>query len=278
MNDLKQDFLTYLEAERGYSPTTIATYKKALVSVEIFFKSIDSQLSWQTIDADVMRQWLAAQMERGEGARTMGLVDHNPMSLIQNPKAQKVLPSFLKEQEVERLFDDVDYGSDFVGVRNQTMLLTFYHTGVRMAELIGLNVNDIQLTTCELRVTGKRNKQRVVPFGLELYEALVKYLHVRQQFYGSSEGPVFITQKRQRINRRQVGIIVKRYLSLVTTQKKKSPHVLRHTFATAMLNNGASLEAIRELLGHESISTTEVYTHTSFADLKKEYELAHPRA
>jgi integrase/recombinase XerC len=215
MNDLKQDFLTYLEAERGYSPTTIATYKKALVSVEIFFKSIDSQLSWQTIDADVMRQWLAAQMERGEGARTMGkelsavrsfykylrrmgLVDHNPMSLIQNPKAQKVLPSFLKEQEVERLFDDVDYGSDFVGVRNQTMLLTFYHTGVRMAELIGLNVNDIQLTTCELRVTGKRNKQRVVPFGLELYEALVKYLHVRQQFYGSSEGPVFITQKRQR--------------------------------------------------------------------------------
>ena len=113
MNDLKQDFLTYLEAERGYSPTTIATYKKALVSVEIFFKSIDSQLSWQTIDADVMRQWLAAQMERGEGARTMGkelsavrsfykylrrmgLVDHNPMSLIQNPKAQKVLPSFLK--------------------------------------------------------------------------------------------------------------------------------------------------------------------------------------
>lgn len=157
MNDLKQDFLTYLEAERGYSPTTIATYKKALVSVEIFFKSIDSQLSWQTIDADVMRQWLAAQMERGEGARTMGkelsavrsfykylrrmgVVDHNPMSLIQNPKAQKILPSFLKEQEVERLFDDVDYGSDFVGVRNQTMLLTFYHTGVRMAELIGLNV------------------------------------------------------------------------------------------------------------------------------------------
>lgn len=295
MNDLKQDFLTYLEAERGYSPTTIATYKKALVSVEIFFKSIDSQLSWQTIDADVMRQWLAAQMERGEGARTMGkelsavrsfykylrrmgVVDHNPMSLIQNPKAQKVLPSFLKEQEVERLFDDVDYGSDFVGVRNQTMLLTFYHTGVRMAELIGLNVNDIQLATCELRVMGKRNKQRVVPFGLELHEALVKYLHVRQQFYGSSEGPVFITQKRQRINRRQVGIIVKRYLSLVTTQKKKSPHVLRHTFATAMLNNGASLEAIRELLGHESISTTEVYTHTSFADLKKEYELAHPRA
>ena len=117
MNDLKQDFLTYLEAERGYSPTTIATYKKALVSVEIFFKSIDSQLSWQTIDADVMRQWLAAQMERGEGARTMGkelsavrsfykylrrmgVVDHNPMSLIQNPKAQKVLPSFLKEQEI----------------------------------------------------------------------------------------------------------------------------------------------------------------------------------
>ena len=117
MNDLKQDFLTYLEAERGYSPTTIATYKKALVSVEIFFKSIDSQLSWQTIDADVMRQWLAAQMERGEGARTMGkelsavrsfykylrrmgVVDQNPMSLIQNPKAQKILPSFLKEQEV----------------------------------------------------------------------------------------------------------------------------------------------------------------------------------
>lgn len=295
MTDLKQDFLTYLEAERGYSFATIATYKKALVSVEIFFKSLDNQLSWQTIDADVIRQWMAAQMERGEGARTMGKelsavrsfykylrrmgwVEHNPMALIQNPKAQKTLPSFLKEQEVERLFDDVTYGDDFVGVRNHTMLLTFYHTGMRMAELIGLDVNDIHLSTQELRVIGKRNKQRIVPFGKELYDAFVKYLQMRFQFYGSSEGALFITQKRQRINRRQVGIIVKRYLSLVTTQKKKSPHVLRHTFATALLNNGASLEAIRELLGHESVSTTEVYTHTSFADLKKEYEHAHPRA
>lgn len=295
MSDLKQDFLTYLEAERGYSSATIATYRKALVSVEIFFKSLDNQLSWQTIDADVMRQWLAAQMERGEGARTMGKelsavrsfykylrrmgwVEHNPMTLITNPKTQKTLPSFLKEQEVERLFDDVNYGDDFVGVRNHTMLLTFYHTGMRMAELIGLDVSDIQLSTQEILVLGKRNKQRIIPFGKELYGAFVKYLQMRYQFYGSTEGALFITQKRQRINRRQVGIIVKRYLSLVTTQKKKSPHVLRHTFATALLNNGASLEAIRELLGHESVSTTEVYTHTSFADLKKEYEHAHPRA
>lgn len=295
MSDLKQDFLTYLEAERGYSSATIATYRKALVSVEIFFKSLDNQLSWQTIDADVMRQWLAAQMERGEGARTMGKelsavrsfykylrrmggVEHNPMTLIQNPKTQKTLPSFLKEQEVERLFDDVNYGDDFIGVRNRTILLTFYHTGMRMAELIGLDVGDIQLSTHELRVIGKRNKQRIVPFGKELYDALVRYLQMRNQFYRSAEGALFITQKRQRINRRQVGIIVKRYLTLVTTQKKKSPHVLRHTFATALLNNGASLEAIRELLGHESVSTTEVYTHTSFADLKKEYEHAHPRA
>ena len=139
-------------------------------------------------------------------------------------------------------------------------------------------MEDINLAGRELKVTGKRNKQRIIPFGNELAAALQKYLEARYDLLGVRIGMLFVTIKGERINRSQVQSLVRKNLSLVTTQKKKSPHVLRHTYATAMLNNGADLEAIKELLGHESVATTEVYTHTTFADLKKQYKLAHPRA
>lgn len=145
---------------------------------------------------------------------------------------------------------------------------------------MGLNVSDVSLSSGELKVTGKRNKQRVVPFGDELRQALKHYIEQRkvQLADGVDPGCLFLNNKNERLHESMVRIIVVHYLSLVTTMKKRSPHVLRHTFATEMLNHGADLEAIRELLGHESVATTEVYTHTTFADLKKEYQLAHPRA
>lgn len=295
MDRLVQDFLDYLLADRGYSPATIDTYQKALGSIRIYFKSLDSQLTWLNLDADVIRRWMAAQVDRGENTRTMGKelsalrsfykylrrvgrIDYSPVIGIHNPKAQKPLPTFLKEAEVNKLFDHTIFSDDYCGQRAHAILLTFYHTGIRMSELIGLNVEDLNLKQQELKVTGKRNKQRVVPFGNELADFMSVYLDSRKDFYGDSQGPLFLSVKKKRIGKSQVGVIVKKYLSLVTSQRKKSPHVLRHTFATAMLNNGASLEAIRELLGHESIATTEVYTHTTFADLKKEYQHAHPRA
>ena len=210
----------------------------------------------------------------------MKLVEKNPMRLIHGPKAHKPLPSFLKESEVTRLFDDVEYPDTFDGLRDRTILLTFYHTGIRLSELVGLNVADVNLSSGELKVTGKRNKQRVVPFGEELRQALKHYIDQRKEQLadGVDAGCLFLNNKKERIGKSMVRTIVVHYLSLVTTMKKRSPHVLRHTFATEMLNHGADLEAIKELLGHESVATTEVYTHTTFADLKKEYQLAHPRA
>lgn len=290
-----EDFLSYLQADRGYSGKTVICYRDALTSFRIFFRSLDEGLNWQTLDADVVRQWIIADMERGLTARTVAKnlsalrtfykymlrtkrVERDPVRLVKSPKVKMPLPTFLKRSEVDRLFDDVVFPETFEGLRDRTILLTFYHTGIRLAELVGLDVQHIDLAQGELKVTGKRNKQRIVPFGKELHDALDTYIAARAVQVGQVDGPLFIGSKNQRINPSTTETIVHNYLSLVTTQKKKSPHVLRHTYATEMLNNGADLEAIRDLLGHESIATTEVYTHTTFADLKKEYEHAHPRA
>lgn len=288
------DFLSYLVADRGYSPQTITTYHDSLLSFEMFFKSLDSQLTWENMDTDIVRRWIALEMERGKNSRTvskdlsalrsfykymlrMERIERDPVRLIKNPKIHTSLPTFLKQSEIDHLFDDIVYPDSYEGQRDRTILLTFYHTGVRVSELIGLDLNMVSLELNELKVTGKRNKQRIIPFGMELHKGLADYMQMREARY-PGEGPLFYSLKGKRMTKPQILHIVKKYLSLVTTQKKKSPHVLRHTFATVMLNNGADLEAIKELLGHESISTTEVYTHTTFADLKKEYEHAHPRA
>lgn len=296
------DFLRYMMADRGVSPRTIATYRDSLSRLETYFTALDSQLGWENLDADIVRRWMMNEMERGQNARTickdlsavrslykyllrMQRVERDPMRLVKNPKRHAPLPVFLKQTEVDRLFDDITFPETPQGMRDRTILLTFYHTGVRVSELTGLNLADVQLNPCELKVTGKRNKQRIIPFGNELAEALTRYIEWRKadvvaQMQSPEADPhaLFVSRKGRRITVSAVQRVVRQYLSLVTTQKKKSPHVLRHTFATAMLNNGADLEAIKELLGHESVSTTEVYTHTTFADLKKEYELAHPRA
>lgn len=289
------DFLSYLQADRGYSDKTVICYREALTSFRSFYKSLDENLDWQTLDADVVRQWMMADMKRGLKARTVAKnlsalrtfykymlrterVARDPVRLVKSPKVKMPLPTFLRRAEVDRLFDEVTFPDTFEGLRDRTVLLTFYHTGIRLAELVGLDVQHIDLAQGELKVTGKRNKQRIVPFGKELRDALSDYIAVRAAQAGAAGGPLFLGNSMQRISPSKAQSIVRNYLSLVTTQKKKSPHVLRHTYATEMLNNGADLEAIKELLGHESIATTEVYTHTTFADLKKEYEHAHPRA
>lgn len=296
-----EDFLRYMAADRGASQRTLVTYRDSLQRLEDYFTALDTQLTWETLDADVVRRWMMHEMDRGQNARTvckdlsaarslykyllrMERIERDPLRLVKNPKQHAPLPTFLKQSEVDRLFDDVNFPETPEGLRDRTILLTFYHTGVRVSELTGLDMNSVHLENRELKVTGKRNKQRIIPFGEELAQALTLYMDGRraetqnETVETADRKALFTGRKGQRITVPTVQNIVRRYLALVTTQKKKSPHVLRHTFATAMLNNGADLEAIKELLGHESISTTEVYTHTTFADLKKEYELAHPRA
>lgn len=294
MNEI-EEFISYLLADRGYSPRTMESYRQSLCLLQEFFTRIDDQLTWQTIDADIVRRWMAEQKDKGLSSRTichqlsavrtfykyqmrLGRVKSSPVRLIRAPKCSKPLPTFLKSAEIDQLFDVVNFPNDFMGNQCRTILLTFYHTGIRLSELIGLNVADVNFVHNELKVTGKRRKQRIVPFGSELAEALRQHIELRQQQTILTPEALFLTRSGRRTNKSLIERIVHRYLSIVTTQRKKSPHVLRHTYATAMLNNGADLEAIKELLGHESVATTEVYTHTTFADLKKEYKLAHPRA
>ncbi len=288
------DFLAYMAADKGCSPRTADTYGRTLRSFAQWARSVDEGITWQTVDTDVARNWMAACMERGENPRTIcrrlsalrsfykyllrtQRVSHDPVRLIRSPKTHAKLPTFLKKEEVNRLFDEVEFADDFEGAKRRTILLTFYHTGMRVSELVGLNVQDVDLGRREVTVTGKGSKQRIIPFGEELAEAMATYLQRRSE-KPHADNALFTGNQGRRISVSYAYSVVRNYLTLVTTQKKKSPHVLRHTYATALLNNGADLETIKELLGHESIKTTEVYTHTTFEDLKNEYKLAHPRA
>ena len=288
-------FLNYLRYERNSSPQTVQTYEEALREFESYISFRDNGLSLVSVDTDVIRDWMESLMDKGNTASTINkklsalrsfyrfslkrkLVEHDPAHCVTGPKKSKPLPQFLREGEMDRLLDELQWDDNYKNVRARTILLLFYETGLRRSELVGLNDADIDFGTSQLKVTGKRSKQRIIPFGAELTKALQDYIATRDlQFEGKSEA-LFLNDKGNRITGQQVYDIVRKYLSIVTSLKKRSPHVLRHTFATAMLNNGAGLEGIKNLLGHESVSTTEIYTHTTFEQLKRVYKEAHPRA
>ncbi len=268
---MTEDFLNYLRYERNRSELTVRRYEQGLRDFETYFKNRDSQLSWESVDSDVIRDWMESMMDKGD----MG----DPSYVVKGPKKQKPLPQFVREEDMNRLLDTPQMWEEgFVGLRARTIIILFYETGIRLAELIGLDVEDVDLATRQLKVTGKRNKQRIVPFGEELETAIREYLKQRDRLSVRIDDALILSDKGKRMTRSQVEKIVKQHLSLTTTLKKRSPHVLRHSFATAMLNNGAGLESVRRLLGHESVATTQIYTHTTFEQLKRIYETAHPRA
>ena len=288
-------FLDYLRYERNASPQTVQTYEESLRAFESYLTFRDNDLSMDSVDTDLIRDWMESLMDKGNSASTInknlsalrsfyrfalkrGLVKKDPAHAVTGPKKSKPLPQFLREGEMDRLLDGLEWDSSFNNVRARTILLLFYEAGLRRSELIGLDDKDIDFEAAQLKVTGKRNKQRIVPFGAELGETLKDYKANRQEEFGETSGALFLSDKGERISGAQVYQIVRKYLSMVTSLKKRSPHVLRHTFATAMLNNGAGLETIKSLLGHESVSTTEIYTHTTFEQLKRIYKEAHPRA
>ena len=290
-----EQFLNYLRFERNSSPQTVLTYEEALREFESYLAFKDSGLSLRDADADLIREWMESLMDRGNNASTINkklsalrsffrfalkrkLVDRDPAHCITGPKKAKPLPQFVREGEMDRLLDDMEWGDNYEDVRARTLLILLYETGIRRAEVIGLNDADVDLEACQLKVTGKRNKQRIVPFGEELATEIRKYMDVRNAHTTADCGAFFLNDKGGRITEYMIGKIVKENLSKVTSLKKRSPHVLRHSFATAMLNNGAGLETIKNLLGHESVSTTEIYAHTTFEQLKKVYKEAHPRA
>lgn len=289
------EFLDYLRFEKNRSELTVSSYAEDLKAFEAYFKNLDMLLSWETVDADIIRGWMEGMMDKGNRATSVNRrlsalrsfyryalahqkVARDPSRMIKGPKKAKPLPQFLKEEEMNRLLDVVEWGDDFEGVRARTMLMTFYETGIRLSELTGLDDTAIDWANHAVKVLGKRNKQRIIPLGEELEHTLLIYIRVRDEQVKAGNGALFVTRKGERMSGDQVRNEVKRCLSLVSTLSKRSPHVLRHTFATAMLNHEAGLESVKKLLGHESLSTTEIYTHTTFEQLKRVYQEAHPRA
>ena len=289
-------FLDYLRYERNYSERTIGEYGDDLRFFEDYCRRLEGSPRWEDVDADMVRGWMEEMMDRGQKATSVrrrlsalrsfykfwlrrGLVERDPAHGVTGPKKEKPLPQFVREKDMQRLLDDMAWDdSCYKDVRARTILLLFYETGIRVSELVGLNDEMVDEAGMQLKVTGKRDKQRLVPFGEELLTAVRKYKALRDKCVERVEEGLLLTEKGRRMSVKQVQKEVRERLALVTTMKKKSPHVLRHSFATAMLNNGAGLESVRQLLGHESLATTEIYTHTTFEQLKKVYEEAHPRS
>lgn len=292
---LADSFLDYLRYERNYSEKTVLAYGEDISQLSEFAEERMGKFDPVEVESDLIREWIVSLMDRGYTSTSVnrklsslrsfykfllkqGEVSVDPLRKITGPKNKKPLPSFLKESEMNKLLDDTDFGEGFRGCRDRLIIETFYATGIRLSELIGLNDADVDFSASLLKVTGKRNKQRLIPFGDELKETMLEYVNVRNSMISERSDAFFIRENGERLYSDLVYNLVKRNLSKVVTLKKRSPHVLRHTFATTMLNNNAELSAVKELLGHRSLSTTEIYTHTTFEELKKVYKQAHPRA
>ncbi len=287
-------FLDYLRFERNYSEHTVVAYETDLRQFGDFLKSVGEELDYTNVDADLIRSWVVNLMNSSKSTSVnrklsslrsfyrflmkRGKTTVNPLAKITGPKNSKPLPTFLRENDMDRLLDEISYGEGFEAVRDRMILETFYATGVRLSELVGLNDTDVDFSAMQMKVTGKRNKQRLIPFAGELAADLREYIIIRNETIPERSDAFFVLKNGKRMYPEKVYGIVRRNLAKVVSVKKKSPHVLRHTFATAMLNHEAELKSVKELLGHESLATTEIYTHTTFEELKKVYEQAHPRA
>lgn len=292
---LIESFLDYLRFERNYSDKTVMAYKEDLRQLQEFAQEEYGKFNPIEVEPELIREWVVSLMDKGYTSTSVnrklstlrsfykyllrqGEATVDPLRKIAGPKNKKPLPVFLKEDEMNKLLDDTDFGEGFKGCRDRLVIEMFYATGMRLSELIGLGNKDVDFSASLLKVTGKRNKQRLIPFGDELKDAMLEYINVRNETAPVRADAFFIRENGEPLYKNLVYNLVKRNLSKVATLKKKSPHVLRHTFATTMLNNDAELGAVKELLGHASLSTTEIYTHATFEELKKVYKQAHPRA
>ena len=292
---LIESFLDYLRYERNYSEKTVLAYGEDITQLREYIQEGYGVFDPAKINAEQIREWIVSLMDRGYTSTSvnrklsslrsfyryllkMKAVSVDPLCKIAGPKNKKPLPFFLKEGDMDKLLDEVDFGDDFKGCRDRLIIQMFYVTGLRSSELIGLTDGDVDFSSSLLKVTGKRNKQRLIPFGDELKESMLEYINIRNEKILERSGAFFVRQNGEQLYKNLVYNVVKRNLSKVVTLKKRSPHVLRHTFATTMLNNEAELSSVKELLGHTSLSATEVYAHTTFEELKKVYKQAHPRA
>ncbi|MGL4412128.1 MAG: tyrosine-type recombinase/integrase [Bacteroidales bacterium] len=295
MIDWIDSFVHYIRYERGFSSHTVVAYQKDLFLFKDFIElRVEGEFDPLCVDSDLIRSFLMSQAMNKAAISTVnrklssiksfykylrsrGVVEINPTLLVKGLKLPERLPKFVREEDLDSLLDVVDFEDDFDGLRDELMLNMFYVTGMRLSELISLKDVDIDSDRSIIKVLGKRNKERMLPYGDELSFLINRYREERDVRVGLTDF-FFVKLDAMPLNRSMVYSKVKTYLSKVTTLAQKSPHVLRHSFATAMLNNGAEINSIKEMMGHSSLASTEVYTHVAFEELKKVYQSAHPRA
>ena len=296
MEDYAELFLKYMRYEKRCSPLTVKAYRTDLLLYSDFMQSRGYGPMWQG-RARHLRKWIMHLLSQGMKPRSVNrkiasvrsyckflcreeILETNPCAIVQNVKTPKRLPVFLRADEVNVMLDDADYPDTYEGVRDKTIIQLFYLSGMRLSELINMTDNQIDFGNRFLLVNGKRSKQRIIPFTKVLYFILNSYLERRNSEFGSWAvgGRLFLTAKGEPLYPKLVYDLVHRHIEMVSTVSQKSPHVLRHTFATVLLNNGADLMSIKELLGHSSLTATQIYAHSDFAHLNKVYNQAHPWA
>ena len=294
--DHKESFLQYLRVEKRYSPLTVRSYINDLDQFENHLISGGFSGNPSDITTGDIRSWIVSLVEKGYTAKSVhrkisslrvfnrfllkgGYVVSDPAVKVVLPKIRKRLPEFVAETSMDKLLDGNEFGDDFAGIRNSVIIEMLYTTGMRRAELTGLKDTDVDIQGATVKVTGKRNKQRIIPLLKPFILRLEQYIKIRNENFPDRPGGwFFISDRGNKMYDKYVYNTVRRYLAMVTTIEKKSPHILRHSFATHMLNRGADLNSIKEFLGHASLSATQVYTHNSFEQLRKIYKQAHPRA
>jgi integrase/recombinase XerC len=292
----KESFLQYLQIEKRYSPHTVRSYSNDLDQFYSFLSSQGLSPDPESVTSFDIRGWIVSMIDNNYSTvsvhrkisclrvffrylRKEGKIKADPLEKVVLPKRKKSLPVFVEEEALNKFLDTYDFGEGFSGLRSRTIIEMLYTTGMRRSELIGLRNIDVDLAEGSVKVTGKRNKQRIIPLVKPFIKRLEEYMEVRETVISAgSDGWFFITDKGNKLYDKYVYNIVNNYLALVTTIEKRSPHILRHTFATHMLNHGADLNSIKELLGHANLSATQIYTHNTFEKLRKIYKQAHPRA
>jgi len=290
-----KSFLKYLEFEKRSSQYTLVSYRCDLEQFISFSerKGIDTAAQ---ITRKHVRNWIVDMVNEGLAPKSVnrkitslksyfkflmreGEIEVNPADGVPTPKLPKKIPVFVRDSEMDLLLDEIPFTEDYIGVRDKLILELFYGSGMRLSELVGLKDRDFDLKQGLVRVTGKFNKVRLIPMYPSLISMVGEYINYRNRVYGIENTlSFFLTQKGDPIYHKLVYRVVNKYLSLVTTLHKKSPHVLRHSFATSLLNAGADLNAIKELLGHSNLNATQVYTHSSFEKITDIYNQAHPRS
>jgi integrase/recombinase XerC len=291
----QESFINYLKYEKRYSHLTAIAYKKDLDQFEEFFIKTVGDFNVEGINDKVARQWIVELMGGGFSARTVNkkvsalksfykyllrfeVIKENNLANVILPKLRKKLPQFVEEKNLNHLLDDGFFGKDFNALRDKLIVSLLYGTGIRLSELMNLKDSDIFQTEFLIKVLGKRNKERIIPYPRSLNQLIEQYKTERTALFGKPVQKLLLTSKGNPVYEKFIYRVVNRNLALVTTVDKKSPHVLRHTFATHLLNRGADLNAVKEMLGHANLSATQIYTHTSLDKIQRVYKQAHPRS